>query len=70
MTGPYLEIDCPHCQQIFSQNAKEITVRGSRTCPFCHEKIEFSGAFLFRILRKMERFPRFDSRCREENSRI
>lgn len=52
--GTHLEIDCPHCRQSFKQNVREITVRGSRPCPVCHERIEFAGSYIFRILRQLD----------------
>lgn len=70
MTGPTLEIECPHCQATFHQNAREISVKGSRSCPACGGTIEFSGSLLFRIIRKMDHFPRPGSWRREERSHL
>lgn len=70
MAGPSMELECPFCQQTFSQKAREITVKGSRICPSCHCRIEFTGSYLFRVLRKMESLPRFDSRQHEERSKV
>lgn len=52
--GADIEIDCPHCRRNFSQNVREITVRGSRPCPVCHVDIQFAGPYIFRILRRLD----------------
>jgi hypothetical protein len=71
MAGPSLELECPFCQESFHQVAREITVKGSRTCPLCERRIEFTGSYLFRVLREMEALPpRFRGKPPEERSRV
>lgn len=52
--GPDLELECPHCGHPFVQNVRKITVKGKRSCPSCKETIEFSGSYIFRILRQLD----------------
>lgn len=60
--GADIEIDCPHCRRSFVQNVREITVRGTRHCPECHENIQFAGSYIFRILRRLDPPRPIDSR--------
>ena len=64
--GLDLEIECPHCRENFTQNAREISVRGERNCPLCQGKIEFSGSYIFGILRRMNH--RDNKEVRQERS--
>ncbi len=52
--GVNLPIECPFCGEVFSQDLREVSLNGSRSCPGCRQEILFTGGFLIKVLRRIE----------------